>query len=171
MQTDLTTSNARQTNSSVSEKVRAVMILIQQQWPHAQIDMRDPANVWADAIDPLSIAQILYAKSLLKNVTDKFPINAAQFRGLALRHRSETVRPESIADNSEYGAMKRAASSAYAMRVCGRKPSFEGTYHGSFDYMHVVNAVPVPAQDEVGHAAHKPYWDGFFNTLKEEWTA
>jgi len=72
----------------------------------------------------------------------------------------------------EYDRMKRAAMQAYGHRInSGAKHTLEFPveYHGDFDYQTLVDSLPIPAPDEQGHAAHRPYWDRLFAQLQTAW--
>ena len=168
---DLVTSNARQTNSpGASEKVRAVMIAIQQQWPHAQIDMRDPAGVWSNPIDSLSNEEVKHGIKQLRTITEKFPINAAQFRAHAKSYRPPPQKSKPQIAYSERDAARKACHGAYGNRLMRHLglvlPIPKPDYCGVFDYNSVASAAPLPNPENHKHEWH---WSELRRIFDEEW--
>lgn len=168
--TDLTNYSEKQTGySGVTEKVRAVMIAIKQQWPHAEVDMRDPAGVWSNAINPLSTQQISYGVKKLASITDRYPINAAQFAAYA-KAMPYAEKPKPALPVGEKDVARRATFLAYASRCNNRGgvevPQIEISYHGEFDYQGVANSAVLP---EIGNHNHKRHWHELARIFDEEW--
>lgn len=67
----------------------------------------------------------------------------------------------------ERTAARKAAISAYAMRVCGCAPKIHA-YQGNFDYMAVVNAAELPPP---GLKDHVMYWRRMWKAFDEAWNA
>lgn len=167
---NLTNYNASQNNSSgVTEKVRAVMVAILQQWPSAQIDTTDPANIWSNAINPLTTDQISYGIRKLATITNSYPINAAQFAAYA-RAMPVVEAPVKALPVGERDIAKRATNSAYANRVMQHLdlvvPLPEIKYEGDFDYRTVADCATLPP---IGNHDHKPYWRQLGEIFNEEW--
>lgn len=146
--TDVANYNAKPTTSSVSEKTRAVMAAILQQWPHTKLDTRDPTGVWSNAIDALSVEAVRYAIGALKYDTSDFAPTPPQFRASALAYSPPAPpRRERIADNGERAVALDAARGMYARKLGGSSPK-ETSYAGTFDVAAVVAATPIPSEDK-----------------------
>ena len=165
-----TNSSNAQTNSSVSRKVRAVMAAISQQWPNAQIDSRDPTGVWSNAIDTLSDDQVRYGIRQLAHITNEFALNPAQFRAHALTMPEAPPKPAQRVTEGERGVVLKALNTAYAHRIFRKLgmgfPLAESPYTGSFDFMSIVNATPLPEADNHNH---KWYWEQLWKNFNEAW--
>ena len=68
---------------------------------------------------------------------------------------------------SEYDVAKRAASMAYARKVCGEVPPGKAGYFGGFDFQNVVNAAAVPSGRHVDQ--HRAAWADFYRLFDQEW--
>ena len=157
---------------SVSDKVRSVMAAVLQQWPHAQIDTRDPTGVWSNAVDGLSAEQIRYAIRKFSDETSSFAITPGQFKALAKSAPDIPKRPAITrqVDNSERGKAFAACKLAYCHIVCGTTPRESAQkYRGTFDYKAVARAAPKPKDSSF--AAHERAWDRLFELFANEWDA
>jgi hypothetical protein len=150
------------------------MLAIQQHWPNAQIDVRDPAGVWTNAIDPLRVDQIQYGiKMLAKDVSD-WPPTPAQFaaKAKAARDPVPVVVNKRIAKDTERDDARRACQSGFAMRICGKRPKHD-EYTGDFLVETFLDTLSYPGPDfEITHVdAHKPFWDTMHKEFDEAWNA
>jgi len=167
-----TNSSNEQTNSSPgqpSQKVNAVMIALLQQWPGAQIDDRDPAGVWSNAIDDLTNDQIAFAIRQLRNEVREFALNPAQFRAIAKQHQphqQEVIKP--IADLSEKEEARKAVRTRYGLRIAHCHPTHPSPYQGDFDVDGVAMAAKLPPEG-YGHQA-KLFWDELEREFDTAWS-
>ena len=131
--------------------------------------MRDPAGIWGNAINPLSTQQIAYGVKKLASITERYPINAAQFAAYA-RSMPSTEKPKPALPVGEKDIAKRAVNSAYANRVMKHLglvvPLPEIKYEGDFDYQAVADCATLP---EIGNHKHKYFWDQLHKIFNEEW--
>ena len=66
----------------------------------------------------------------------------------------------------ERAVARRAANSAYAMRICGNTIR-QKAYYGNFDYIAVVEAAEIPGP---GIKDHVMYWRRMWKMFDEAWS-
>lgn len=117
------------------------MVALRQQWPNTLVDVIDPAGVWSNAIDPLSIDQIRHGIKSLATITADFALTCAQFRALALTYSpplEAAAQPEPVTENQ---ILHHAVLAKYLTKYVAAT----GGYRGDFDIDQFVDQQLVPA--------------------------
>jgi hypothetical protein len=147
-----------------------VLTALKQAWPNAPIDLRDPAQVWAYALERLSGDQIRHGIRQLSVVPSDFPPPPGKFRELCLSFRREepAAKPTPRIDDGGKTTAWRACCAAYAVRVCGMTPAPQPDT--DFDVEYVASSVDLP-RDTLSIESNARAWDALKRKFEFEWRA